>query len=128
MRITAPPASAALVDAVAALALAALCLYAVTGGADFGAGLWDRLAGGPRKAAQRALIERALAPIWETNHVWLIFVVVIAFSAFPAGFAAIGVALGVPLSLALIGIVLRGAAFVFRQYGHGSPADARRWG
>jgi cytochrome d ubiquinol oxidase subunit II len=117
-----------LVDAVAGVALLALVLYAVTGGADFGAGLWDRLASGPRKAAQRQLIEHALAPIWETNHVWLIFVVVVLFSAFPVGFAAIGVGLYAPLSLALVGIVLRGAAFVFRQYGQGSEADARRWG
>lgn len=115
-------------DAVAAVALACLAIYAVSGGADFGAGLWDRLASGPRKAAQRHLIEHALAPIWETNHVWLIFVVVLLFSAFPAAFAVIGVALTVPITLALVGIVLRGAAFVFRQYGGGGEADARRWG
>ena len=115
-------------DLVGGLALGALALYAVTGGADFGGGLWDRLATGPRKQGQRALIEAALAPIWETNHVWLIFIVVLLFSGFPAGFAAVGIALSVPLSLALVGIVLRGAAFVFRQYGRGSPADARRWG
>lgn len=121
-------ASPLLVAVVAAVALFALVLYAVTGGADFGAGVWDRLAAGPRKAAQRRLIEQALAPIWETNHVWLIFVVVLLFSGFPAGFSAIGVALYAPLSLALLGIVLRGAAFVFRQYGQGGEADARRWG
>jgi cytochrome d ubiquinol oxidase subunit II len=117
-----------LADVIGALALVGLALYAVTGGADFGGGFWDRLARGPRKAAQRELIEHALAPIWETNHVWLIFVVVLLFSGFPAAFAALGIALGVPLSLALVGIVLRGAAFVFRQYGRGSPTDARRWG
>jgi cytochrome d ubiquinol oxidase subunit II len=117
-----------LAQLVAALALAALALYAVTGGADFGAGLWDRFASGPRKAQQRAVIEHALAPIWETNHVWLIFVVVLLFSAFPAAFAAIGTALTVPLTLALVGIVLRGAGFVFRHYGQGTPADNRRWG
>jgi cytochrome d ubiquinol oxidase subunit II len=115
-------------DVTGALALAGLALYAVTGGADFGGGFWDRLARGPRKAEQRELIENALAPIWETNHVWLIFVVVVLFSGFPAAFAAVGIALGVPLSLALVGIVLRGAAFVFRQYGRGTEADARRWG
>ena len=120
--------SPALAQAVAALALAALALYAVTGGADFGAGLWDRFASGPRKAEQRAVIEHALAPIWETNHVWLIFVVVLLFSAFPAAFAAIGTALTVPLTLALVGIVLRGAGFVFRHYGQGTAADNRRWG
>ncbi len=115
-------------DLVAGLALVALAIYAVTGGADFGAGLWDRVATGPRKEAQRHLIETALSPIWETNHVWLIFVLVLLFSGFPAAFAAVGVALPVPLSLALLGIVLRGAAFVFRQYGQGGAADARRWG
>ena len=123
-----PPASSPLPAVVAAIALGALALYAVTGGADFGAGLWDRLAFGPRKNEQRAVIEHALAPIWETNHVWLIFVVVVLFSAFPQGFAAVGIALNVPLTLALVGIVLRGAAFVFRQYGQGTAAGARRWG
>lgn len=120
--------SPGLAHVVAALALAALALYALTGGADFGAGLWDRFASGPRKDQQRAIIEHALAPIWETNHVWLIFVVVLLFSAFPLAFAAIGTALTVPLSLALVGIVLRGAAFVFRHYGAGGAMDARRWG
>lgn len=115
-------------EVLGALALAGLALYAVTGGADFGSGLWDRVATGPRKAAQRQLIEQALAPIWETNHVWLIFVVVLLFSGFPTAFAAVGIALGIPISLALVGIVLRGAAFVFRQYGRGGEADARRWG
>lgn len=123
-----PPASSPLPAVVAAIALGALALYAVTGGADFGAGLWDRLAFGPRKNEQRAVIEHALAPIWETNHVWLIFVVVVLFSAFPQGFAAVGIALNVPLTLALVGIVLRGSAFVFRQYGQGTAAGARRWG
>jgi cytochrome d ubiquinol oxidase subunit II len=115
-------------DVLGGLTLIGLALYAVSGGADFGSGLWDRLATGPRKTAQRQLIEKALAPIWETNHVWLIFVVVLLFSGFPAAFAAVGIALGVPLSLALVGIVLRGAAFVFRQYGRGGEADTRQWG
>jgi cytochrome bd ubiquinol oxidase subunit II len=120
--------SPALAQIVAAVALGTLALYAVTGGADFGAGLWDRLASGPRKQQQRAVIEHALAPIWETNHVWLIFVVVLLFSAFPLAFATIGTALTVPLSLALGGIVLRGAGFVFRHYGESGTPDARRWG
>lgn len=120
--------AATLPQVAGAVLLAALTLYAVSGGADFGAGLWDLTARGPRQTPQRGLIERTLAPIWETNHVWLIFAVVVLFSAFPAAFAAVGVALYAPLSLALLGIVLRGAGFVFRQYGRGSPRDARRWG
>ncbi|MDZ4694761.1 MAG: cytochrome d ubiquinol oxidase subunit II [Deltaproteobacteria bacterium] len=115
-------------ELVAGIALLALAIYAVTGGADFGAGIWDRLAAGPRKQDQRDVIEKAIAPIWETNHVWLIFVVVLLFSAFPNAFATIGIALYAPLSLVLLGIVLRGAGFVFRQYGHGSVADRQRWG
>ncbi len=62
-------------------------------GADFGGGVWDLLASGPRRAAQRALIEKAIGPIWETNHVWLILVVVLLFGAFPPAFAAVSVAL-----------------------------------
>ncbi len=97
--------------------LAGLTAYAVLGGADFGAGVWDLLARGRRRQAQRDLLERAMGPVWEANHVWLIFVVITLFSGFPAAFAALSTALIGPLSLALLGIVLRGAAFVFRQYG-----------
>jgi cytochrome bd ubiquinol oxidase subunit II len=96
---------------------AALVVYVVSGGADFGAGAWYLLASGPRRAAQRTLIENAIAPIWEANHVWLIFIIVLMFTAFPPAFAAIGTALHIPIAFALIGIVLRGAAFVFRAYG-----------
>src|SRR5687768_3002101 len=91
--------------------------YAVLGGADFGAGVWDLFATGPRAREQRQLIERALAPVWEANHVWLIFVVTVMFTAFPLAFAMIMTALHVPITLLLLGIVLRGSAFVFRQYG-----------
>jgi cytochrome d ubiquinol oxidase subunit II len=115
-------------DAIAAILLAALVLYALLGGADFGGGIWDLLARGPRAAAQRAAIDRALAPVWEANHVWLILAIVLLFAAFPVGFAAIAIRAHVPLSLALIGIVLRGAAFVFRHYGRGGEAGRRRWG
>jgi cytochrome bd ubiquinol oxidase subunit II len=115
-------------DAIALVMLASLALYVVLGGADFGGGVWDLFASGPRAAAQRALIERAIAPIWEANHVWLILIVVLLFSAFPTAYAVATTALHVPLTLMLIGIVLRGSAFVFRQYGeHGGPAE-RRWG
>jgi cytochrome d ubiquinol oxidase subunit II len=117
-----------LAEAVAAITLASLALYALTGGADFGGGVWDLLAAGPRADDQRRLVEQAIAPIWEANHVWLILVVVLLFSAFPAAYATASVALHVPLVAMLLGIVLRGSAFVFRQYGLLSPAAKRRWG
>ena len=114
-------------DLLGAVLLAALVAYALLGGADYGAGIWDLLASGPRHREQRAAIERAIGPIWEANHVWLILVVVVLFTAFPPAFAAICVALFAPLLLLLLGIVLRGAAFTFRTY---ERADAvqQRWG
>ena len=90
--------------------------YAIFGGADFGAGLWDLLAGNDRRgAAQRELIDRAVGPVWEANHTWLIFDLVILWSAFPGAFAAITSTLYLPLALAAVGIVLRGAGFAFRK-------------
>lgn len=108
--------------------LGALSLYVLMGGADFGGGVWDLLASGPRKREQRALIERALGPIWETNHVWLILVVVLLFSAFPRAFAAISIALHIPLTLFLIGVVFRGSAFTFRSYDSRGDHHQKRWG
>jgi cytochrome d ubiquinol oxidase subunit II len=108
--------------------MAAAIVYALTGGADYGAGVWDLLARGPRAKAQRALIENAIGPIWEANHVWLIFIVVVMFSAFPPAFAAISTALHVPLTLLLFGIVARGAAFTFRAYDKREDHVQRRWG
>lgn len=105
-----------------------LIVYVLTGGADFGGGIWDLLARGPRRDAQREALARVLAPIWEANHVWLIFVIVVLFTAFPRAFAAISIALFVPLTLALIGIVLRGSAFAFRAYSLGSERERVRWG
>ncbi len=101
---------------VAGFMLAALIFYAVTGGADYGGGMWDLLATGPRADAQRKAIEKAIGPIWEADHVWLILVIVILFTAFPRGFAALTTALHIPMTLMLIGIVLRGSAFIFRKY------------
>ncbi|HTQ08172.1 MAG TPA: cytochrome d ubiquinol oxidase subunit II [Polyangiaceae bacterium] len=101
-----------------------LVVYAVTGGADLGAGLLSLFAHGPRKADQERAVRRAIAPIWEANHVWLIFVIVLLFSGFPQAFAALGVALHVPIALALVGIVFRGAAYVFHAYGI-QTAEAR---
>lgn len=108
--------------------LGALILYAVMGGADFGGGVWDFLASGPRKADQRALIAHAIGPIWEANHVWLIIVVVVLFTCFPPAFAWLGTALHIPFSLVLIGIILRGSAFTFRTYGSAGSAVDERWG
>ena len=85
------------------------------GGADFGGGVWDLLARGPRRKRQRALIAHAIGPIWEANHVWLILVVVLLFTCFPAAFARLSVTLHIPLTLMLVGIVLRGSAFTFRD-------------
>jgi cytochrome d ubiquinol oxidase subunit II len=102
----------------------ALTIYALTGGADFGAGVWDLLAFGPRAGAQRNLIAHAIGPIWEANNVWLVLVVVVLFTAFPPAFAAILTALFVPMCVMLIGIVLRGSAFAFRSQApsHGPTA------
>jgi cytochrome d ubiquinol oxidase subunit II len=115
-------------DLLGGVILVALVLYALLGGADFGGGIWDLLATGPRKKEQRALIEEAIGPIWEANHVWLILVVVLLFTAFPKAFAAISIALFVPLMLLLVGIVLRGAAFTFRTYDRPDDLVQARWG
>ncbi len=115
-------------DWLGLIMLAALVFYALLGGADFGGGVWDLLATGPRAREQRQLIEHALAPVWEANHVWLIFVVTVLFTAFPRAFSAAMTALHVPLTLLLLGIVLRGSAFVFRQYGGGDDRVQERWG
>jgi cytochrome d ubiquinol oxidase subunit II len=114
-------------DILAAVGLLAVIAYAVLGGADFGGGIWDLFAQGPRRYQQRAAIAHAMGPVWEANHVWLIFIIVLTFTAFPRAFAALCVALFVPFHLVLVGITLRGAAFVFRNYGKRDRAAAR-WG
>src|ERR1700761_8710663 len=102
--------------AVGAILLACVTLYAVLGGADFGAGLWDLLAGTTaRGRAPRGLIEESITPVWEATHVWLVFDLVIFWTAFPHAFAAVMTAAALPLWLALLGIVLRGAGFAFRK-------------
>lgn len=113
---------------LAAVMVAALMLYAIMGGADFGGGVWDLLAGGPRRAAQRSLIEKAIGPIWEANHVWLILVVVLLFGAFPPAFSAVSIALHVPLTLFLVGVVFRGSAFTFRAFDTRGDRQQKRWG
>ena len=102
-----------------------LTAYAVFGGADFGAGFWDLMAGRSQRGAEaRALITDAIGPVWEANHTWLIFDLVILWTAFPPAFAAIMSTLFVPLTLAALGIVLRGAAFAFRPLATG-PRERR---
>ena len=100
----------------AGIILASLTFYVLLGGADYGAGFWKLLARGPRSPAQRRLIDEAIGPIWEANHVWLILVITVLFTAFPGAFAVITTRLHIPLTLMLIGIVLRGASFAFRSY------------
>ncbi|GAC1544598.1 MAG: cytochrome d ubiquinol oxidase subunit II [Polyangiales bacterium] len=120
-----------LAEACAGAILLALIAYGVLAGADFGGGVWDALARGPRKDAQRAAIARAMGPVWEANHVWLIFVIVLLFTVFPAVFRAVSIALFVPFHLALVGIILRGAAFAFRSHEThlaGVGNRARVWG
>jgi cytochrome d ubiquinol oxidase subunit II len=112
---------------IAAVMLASLIVYALMGGADYGGGMWDLLASGPRAKRQRHAIVEAIAPIWEANHVWLILVIVLLFSGFPRAFSAIMIALHIPITAMLIGIVLRGSAFVFRKYDSTEDAVQRRW-
>jgi len=107
-------------DAVAAILWIGATMYAVFGGADFGAGLWSLLAGpGERGRRPRELIDWAIGPVWEANHVWLIFVLVVSWTGFSLAFASVFSTLFVPLGLAALGIVLRGAGFAFHH-------DARR--
>jgi cytochrome d ubiquinol oxidase subunit II len=116
-----------LVFAAGALVFAALTAYALLAGADFGGGVWDLFASGPRAKAQRALITDAIGPVWEANHVWLILAIVVIWTCFPAAYARIGIGLHVPLTLLLVGIVLRGTAFVFRSYDTQRDDVHRRW-
>lgn len=102
--------------AVAAILFVVIAAYALFGGADFGGGIWDLLAGSAERGpAPRALIDESITPVWEANHVWLVFILVLLWTAFPPAFAAIMTALFVPLSLSLLGIVLRGVGFAFRH-------------
>lgn len=103
-------------DVVAVFLFIGVIAYAVLGGADFGAGFWDLIAGGARRGhAPRKLIDASLAPVWEANHTWLIYCLVVLWSGFPTAFSAITTTLYIPLVLALLGIVLRGAGFAFRK-------------
>jgi cytochrome d ubiquinol oxidase subunit II len=102
-------------ELTAGVALLGLTAYVVLGGADFGAGFWDLTAGGAERGAPvRAMVKRAMSPVWEANHVWLIFVLVVLWTGFPEAFGSITSTLAVPLFLAALGIVLRGGAFALK--------------
>jgi cytochrome bd ubiquinol oxidase subunit II len=103
-------------DAAAAILWVGATFYALFGGADFGGGFWDLIAGDAEKGERpRALIQRSLTPVWEANHVWLIFILVVLWTAFPPAFSAVMTTLYVPLALAALGIILRGSGFAFRK-------------
>ena len=117
-----------LATAVALAMFAGVVLYALFGGADFGSGFFDLTAGGTKNGAQlRTLIDHSIGPVWEANHVWLIYILVIWWTGFPSTFAPAVTTLYIPLMLALLGIVLRGASFAFRKYS-ATVAQARLFG
>lgn len=109
-------------EAIGVILFIGIIAYAVFGGADFGAGFWDLTAGGSaRGAAPRALIDRSIGPVWEANHTWLIYCLVVLWTGFPPAFTAIATTLYIPLGLAAFGIVLRGSGFAFRKVALRTP-------
>jgi cytochrome d ubiquinol oxidase subunit II len=117
-----------LVDVLLAILIVALAAYAVLGGADFGAGFWDLTAGSARRGARRrALVHGSMGPVWEANHVWLILVLVVMWTCFPHAFGPLMETLYVPLFLAAVGIIFRGAAYALRGEA-ASIAEARALG
>jgi cytochrome d ubiquinol oxidase subunit II len=112
-------------DVAAAILWIGATFYALFGGADFGGGFWDLVAGGSERGERpRELIQTSLTPVWEANHVWLIFVLVVLWTAFPPAFSAVMTTLYVPITVAAFGIVLRGSGFAFRKQVEG--LEARR--
>lgn len=117
-----------LVNGVGLIMFSGVIAYAVFGGADFGTGFWDLTAGNSRRGGPlRSLIDHSLGPVWEANHVWLIFILVFLWTGFPVAFAALSTTLILPLAAAALGIVLRGAGFAFRKFAASLPA-ARTFG
>jgi cytochrome bd ubiquinol oxidase subunit II len=117
-----------LADLVGVLLFVGIVAYTIFGGADFGSGVWDLLAGDAERGGElRAQIDKSIGPVWEANHVWLIYVLVFLWSAFPTAFAAIMTTLAVPWLLVGLGIVLRGSGFAFRKFAATLP-QARLWG
>jgi cytochrome d ubiquinol oxidase subunit II len=103
-------------DVIAVVLFVGVSAYALFGGADFGAGFWDLVAGGARRGERpRAVVDASIAPVWEVNHVWLIFTLVVLWTAFPPAFSSIMITLFVPFTLVALGIVLRGSSFAFRK-------------
>ncbi|MGI9666254.1 MAG: cytochrome d ubiquinol oxidase subunit II [Acidimicrobiia bacterium] len=106
-----------MVEAILLIIWIGVTAYALFGGADFGAGIWDLLAGGPKRGAPvRDQLERSIGPVWEANHVWLIFVLVYLWTAFPEAFVSIMTTMYIPMMLAAFGIIFRGSAFAFRKW------------
>jgi len=126
--IMATTAPSALANISAGLVGAGLIAYATLGGADFGGGVWDLLARGPRARQQREAIAHAIGPVWEANNVWLIYVITVTWTTFPVVYAAVSTALFIPIVLALVGIVLRGAAFGLRSQYAERAGIAAAWG
>jgi cytochrome d ubiquinol oxidase subunit II len=113
---------------IAAALFLGVVVYAIFGGADFGSGVWDLLAGDAGRGGRtRALIDHSIGPVWEANHVWLIYILVFLWTGFPRPFAAITTTLMIPLALAATGVVLRGAGFAFRKFS-ATVAQARLFG
>ncbi|MFD5511459.1 cytochrome d ubiquinol oxidase subunit II [Streptomyces sp. NPDC059761] len=103
-------------DLVAFVMVLAVAAYACAGGTDYGAGFWDLTAGGAERGKRpRWLIDHAMAPVWEVNNVWLIFVLVLMWTGFPVMFETVFTAMWLPLALAALGMVLRGAGFALRK-------------
>src|SRR3954466_12195514 len=97
--------------------VAGVTAYAVLGSADFGGGFWDLTAGGAERGGRvRGLVQRSMRPLWGANHVWLIFVLVMVWTAFPVAFGSLFSTLAIPLFLAAIGIIFRGTAFALRGH------------
>jgi cytochrome d ubiquinol oxidase subunit II len=115
-------------ELIAGVLWLALTAYGVLAGADFGGGVWDLFASGPRAHEQRNAVAEAMGPVWEANHVWLIFMITGLFTAFPVTFGVLALALYIPFTIAMTGIVLRGASFAFRAHGAEAVGPTSPWG
>lgn len=115
-------------DAMAVILWLSILAFAIFGGADFGAGVWDLLARGANAEQERGALIRAIGPIWEGNEIWLIFLVTGTWTAFPLVFSTIMTALFIPLTIGLLGIVMRGAAFVFYSHFQSDVSVKVPWG
>src|SRR3989344_5223894 len=113
---------------LAAILVAGIILYTLLGGADFGVGVWEFSTFFQSSEKEKNHLYRAIGPVWEANHVWLIFILVILFSAFPRAFASVCRTLWLPLLLALVGIIFRGVGFAFRSYAAGMVKQQAIWG